>query len=132
MKTNRLGIAAAFVYLAGLAGILSLLYHRPAIPWAVVYIPLGGILMAVLTGLGRWKYWTAAVLLALIYFAFHCGGEIDCSYCHNSNDNVKGHCVKRQREGWCDEDYYDKHNNKDSCGWCGRTGRQSRIASFMD
>ena len=38
------------------------------------------------------------VLLALVVYVFF---PIECPYCHNSDANVKGACVKIQRDGYC-------------------------------
>ena len=45
-----------------------------------------------------------AGILAVVGFGFF---PIECPYCHNSDANVKGACIKRQRDGYCREDYYD-------------------------
>jgi hypothetical protein len=45
-------------------------------------------------------------LLALLGVVVFAAWPITCPYCHNSNANVKGACVKRQRDGYCNEDYY--------------------------
>ena len=58
--------------------------------------------------------------------------QVVCPYCHNSDGNVKGACVLRQRTGACPEDYYDQHHNKTHCPWCGARGRMSRIDAWLD
>ncbi len=49
--------------------------------------------------------------------------QVECPYCHNSDANVKGNCVLRQRTGNCGEDYYPEHSNKSTCEWCWGRGR---------
>ena len=68
------------------------------------------------------------MLLVVVCLAF----PIECPYCHNSNANVKEHCVKRQRDGYCSEDYYDTHFNKSTCPWCRGRGRMARMSAWMD
>ena len=68
------------------------------------------------------------VLFAIVYVLF----PIQCPYCHNSDVNVKGACVKRLRDGSCAEDYYDTHFNLSSCPWCSHKGRMTRLAAFLD
>ncbi len=69
------------------------------------------------------------LLLALVAFL---AWPIECPYCHNSNANVKGACVKRQRDGYCNEDYYPTHYNVSSCPWCRSTGWMTRLTAFLD
>ncbi len=58
--------------------------------------------------------------------------QVECPYCHNANGNVKGNCVLRQRTGTCSEDYYEQHNNKANCPWCGSIGHMRRVEAWMD
>jgi len=58
--------------------------------------------------------------------------QVKCPYCHNSDRNVKGNCALRQRTGGCPEDYYEQHNNKSNCQWCGSRGHMSRVEAWMD
>jgi len=80
--------------------------------------------------------WLAIV--SLMFFAAAAGMAgysqqlIVCPYCHNSNANVKGHCVLRQRTGSCSEDYYPQHHNLVSCPWCAGEGRMTRMTAFLD
>ena len=76
----------------------------------------------------------AAVLaLAVVFGAVaFCGTQIECPYCHNSDANVKGNCVLRQRTGYCPEDYYPEHANKSTCPWCWGKGKMSRWEAFCD
>jgi len=58
--------------------------------------------------------------------------SVECPYCHNSDANKKGACLKRQRDGSCREDYYDTHYNLSSCPWCRSRGSMSRLDAFLD
>jgi hypothetical protein len=57
---------------------------------------------------------------------------VECPYCHNSNANVKGNCVMRQRGERCREDYYPEHHNKADCGWCKSTGKMTMFDAWAD
>ena len=72
------------------------------------------------------------VLFLLLCFFTYAGWRVECPFCHNSDANVKGACVKRLRDGHCTEDYGDVHLNVSFCGWCRHTGKMSRIAIWMD
>lgn len=81
------------------------------------------------------KKWTvgrmvvSGVVLAVVVYVFF---PIQCPYCHNSDANVKGACVKRLWDGSCSEDYYETHFNLSSCPWCKRKGWISRIGAFLE
>lgn len=62
----------------------------------------------------------------------YAAATVECPYCHNSNTNVTGKCVLRQRTGRCDEDYYGQHYNKATCSWCGGRGHMSRAEAWLD
>ena len=71
------------------------------------------------------------VALSIAGVAF-CGMEVECPYCHNSDGNVKGNCVLRQKTGYCPENYYPEHCNKSTCPWCDGKGRMSRLEAWAD
>ena len=75
-----------------------------------------------------------AVLVALLVAAVvgTLRMTVECPYCHNSNANVKGNCVLRQRTGSCREDYYGEHHNKAGCGWCKSTGKMTLFDAWAD
>jgi len=75
---------------------------------------------------------TGIAVAFILGTAAFCAMQIECPYCHNSDANVKGNCVLRQRTGYCREDYYDEHNNKSSCRWCWGRGRMSRWEALWD
>jgi len=64
--------------------------------------------------------------------AFYALMTVECPYCHNSDENVKGDCVLRRRTGSCPEDYYDAHYNKRTCPWCRSRGKMRRIEAWLD
>ena len=75
----------------------------------------------------------AGILVALMVGGTtFCLMPIECPYCHNSDGNVKGNCVLRQRTGHCSEDYYPEHCNKSTCPWCFGKGHMSRLAAWAD
>jgi len=74
----------------------------------------------------------ACVVCGVVAFSVYIFLPIECPYCHNSNANVKGACVKRLRDGSCSEDYYESHYNLSSCPCCGSKGQTTRLAVFVD
>jgi Zn finger protein HypA/HybF involved in hydrogenase expression len=71
-------------------------------------------------------------LFIFLSFSTYAAWQVECPYCHNSDANVKGQCVKRQRDGSCGEDYYETHFNKSSCPWCRSAGFMTRIGAWLD
>jgi hypothetical protein len=86
-----------------------------------------------MVGLTRAIIVAMAIVGVLIVAAVpFCAMQIECPYCHNSDANVKGNCVLRQRTGNCTEDYYPEHNNKSTCPWCRGEGHMTRWEAFWD
>ena len=74
----------------------------------------------------------AAMVILTGVLIVYAAMQIECPYCHNSDENIKGNCVLRQRTGGCSEDYYEQHNNKSNCPWCVTRGHMSRFEAWMD
>jgi hypothetical protein len=80
----------------------------------------------------QWKIPFICVFCVAFALFVYAEIQVECPYCHNSDANVKGQCVKRQRDGSCREDYYETHFNKSSCSWCRSAGYMTRISAWMD
>ena len=130
--TIRPALLVALAYLLPLELLMWLPYYRLVLPLIVLVVPVSTLVIALALGLRNARLSALLVLVAWGSLALFLLGPVTCAYCHDSDQNVKGGCVKIRRDGWCDEDYYPWHHNKGSCRWCAASGRQTRLESWLD
>jgi hypothetical protein len=73
-----------------------------------------------------------ALIICIVGGALFALRNVTCPYCHGSDHNVKGACVKRKQTGHCPEGYGEMHYNVSSCPWCHGYGAMPWVAAVLD